>query len=242
MAANAEQFRNRPPMFFVESKQPTRPRRFVLDMDFYPPKEEFIYALIMACDTQKSRENCQKYKDEIDFLKSLGCTTLYVHADPALSEARICDDRLLVPCAETWEQLPKKVYSAFRYVRERGAIGVLKLDDDFRVLNKGLFTKEWLYLLTTDYAAFDLAPHANDFITTYHLGKCSTNQQPIVLEAGDYAGGPGYWVSGRFLQNMTTADYAGRLFEDHATGQAARRLKIPCINTHFRQRGIVDWD
>lgn len=160
--------------------------------------------------------------------------------DPSISDYKMEDDILYVPCADNYENLPQKVVAFYRYINENTDYDfVYKIDDDCFMNIENLFST---YFWNFDYFGRTVATSEKDLNRNWHDGKCQDQSLNEVPYARDYlgpwcGGGYGYFLSRKSLEVISgMSDYISTdLYEDKAIGDALRKKKItPQENKRYR--------
>ena len=131
---------------------------------------------------------------------------------------------LTVKTPDDYLSLPKKIYTAFKAIRETypDITHILKTDDDMDCNRSALVSQLDLYL-QYDYGGFIIKVPWH--MSTYHY-MYVPNSKPEPVEATDYATGRFYFVSARAVDHILLYKdlFWTRVFEDNIVGAALKNL------------------
>jgi hypothetical protein len=191
-----------------------------------------ICFLVLVCDRYKKRlEKVMKYL--LDFPYDF----FLIKANSNLKETILENNILTVNCEECYENLPKKIILAFKYLYKNTNYDYfLKIDDDIRInvenlhkfINKNFFNLDYLGAFAGGHVQLD-----------WHFGKCKNDKLNKKLYwngyNGDWCGGGFGYILSRYavflLLKKDNFEYIyNEIYEDKSIGDILRKEGIyPCF-------------
>ena len=156
-----------------------------------------------------------------------GFTVVFLFAglgqeNPQLFENSDGTYTLRVPTLECYELLSHKMELAYKYFSKSGCLGVLKIDDDIKILDKEQL-KLRLNLDGVDYYGISLGSFRSPPSKSLHINKYTLNLFKTLEVTNSnitYAGGPFYWVSAKTIDYIVN-DGLQYIYEDVSVGYVA---------------------
>lgn len=191
-------------------------------MDIFKDKK---VCLVLSCDRPYYRQRReQNYKTYMEF-KRLGFVVVFLFAG-LTDEAQLSENNdgtfiLRVPTLDVYELLSHKMELAYKFFLPLGCTGILKIDDDIKIINLDIlihFLDSNLYRY--DYIGISVGwfesnegdiPAVKKY--TLNIFKKFRHSKAKVT----YAGGPFYWVSFKAIEHIAK-DGLEFIFEDVSVG------------------------
>ena len=158
-----------------------------------------------------------------------------MRGDPRLVEERLDGTILTLPCDDSYEALPTKIFDGFTFLHALcNSCGILKIDDDLELHSSLPLEADRLAGLfgAHDYLGLALKHVHHD--RSWHFGKCASPVPPVYGKPfrNPWARGALYYVSARAL-GLLSEHYlrfpdclAGELYEDKAVGDVLYQMGI----------------
>lgn len=180
---------------------------------------------------------CDKYFDRMENIKihlnNFPYDYFLIKAEETLSNCQIINNILTVNCDECYENLPKKVILALKYLfKNTDFTHFLKIDDDIKI-NKENLQK---YIDNNFYNLDYLGAKAGGYVERdWHFGKCKNKDLNRKLYWNDYKG---YWCGGGYgyilsrkavfllLKKSNFEHIYNEIYEDKAIGDTLREEGI----------------
>jgi hypothetical protein len=217
-------------------------------MDTFKDKK---VCLVLSCDRPYYRERREKnYKTYLEFQR-LGFVVVFLFAG-LTDEAQVSENSdgtfiLRVPTLDVYELLSHKMELAYKFFSTVGCSGILKIDDDIKILDTTLLEMACSYYLDKcDYFGISIGssahiPNNNPlFIKKYSLNLFKNLRQ--IDTNIMYAGGPFYWVSSKTIEHIVK-DGLEFIYEDLSVGNLVKNhpeLKVAFDDSLYRK--AVNWD
>lgn len=182
--------------------------------------------LVLSCDRPYYRKRRESNYDTYRWFQQNGFSVVFLFAgvegdEPKLSENTDGTYTLRVPSLEVYELLSHKMELAYKFFNKSGCRGILKIDDDIKIINQDIlqhFVKTELY--KCDYLGISIGHYISDGNTALAIKKYSLNLFKTLRNAKaniKYAGGPFYWVSFKTIQHIAK-DGLEYIYEDVSVG------------------------
>lgn len=169
--------------------------------------------------------SCKKYQSRRDQQDLSGSIFgyLYFIGDPKLTEAKILDNIVFLPCEDGYEYLPHKTREMLRWILQNKpeVKFIFKTDDDIR-FNFGSLSENYKHVLNNMVDYSGNVVNTNGYVSTYHFGKCDSNINEKVVRVGkaSYCSGGGYFLSRRSAEIIVGSEIKEYIiFEDHFVGK-----------------------
>lgn len=214
--------------------------------------------VVLTCQKPKYVERKLAQIPTYEFLVSQGADVYILEGDTELTDVDVQDTitsgvkLLRVPVSESYEYIPKRLWASYQYLRTKGYHGILKIDDDIKIINKDAWKHLLPIMLGTTYTAINGVGGGEIpqklgaiVVNTYHWTKCENpimNYTYATYPAVNFAGGPCYWIGSQLLNVLRQADYEKCVFEDVSTGIAAMRNNIPLTTMVDLFKGTFEAD
>jgi hypothetical protein len=200
--------------------------------------------LVLSCDrpyyTTRRELNSETYK----WFQTNGFSVVFLFADPKQDTSTLILNldgsyTLRVPSLECYELLSHKMELAYKYFNNTGCSGILKIDDDIKILDKNELIKMVKLFNECDYYGITIGriapPTGSLSIRKYTLNLFKN----LKIDDGNlksrvgiaYAGGPFYWVSAKTI-NYISKEGLEYIYEDASVGNI--------INNHPELVNIID--
>ena len=153
-----------------------------------------------------------------------------VLGDAAADEAAFDGKFLKVPAPDNYESLTPKVLEAFTAVRRRfGLTGIVKIDDDTRVVSPPDYARIDKLISSTQYAGYATVGDPT-FDRCWHLGKCENLRDETYRKKfrGNWAGGPLYYLGPKAADHVVRdylfypAEFDSEIYEDKVIGDTLK--------------------
>ena len=196
--------------------------------------------------------SCEKYLEKARQAQAglkgryFGIEPIIVRGDATASEESAHGSIVTLPCDDSYEGLPAKIFNALTFFHELGAThGVLKIDDDLELHPMPSLQALELSNVFASLAYAGCALRHLNHDRSWHFGKCLT---PVPAVYGKpftnaWARGALYYVSGPSLA-LLSRHYLrfpgcidGELYEDKAVGDVLYQLGVGV--THFPLESIL---
>jgi len=186
--------------------------------------------LVLSCDRpyykQRRESNYKTYR----WFQQNGFSVVFLFAgvegdEPKLSENSDGTYILRVPSLEVYELLSHKMELAYKFFSKSGCDGILKIDDDIKIINADKL-KDFIYteLNKYDYLGISIGNFISDGNALLAVKKYNLNLFKTLRSAKAnivYAGGPFYWVSFKTIQYIAQ-DGLEYICEDVSVGNVVR--------------------
>jgi hypothetical protein len=186
-----------------------------------------LVILVLTCKRPYYEQRLQKNSETFETLANLG-VIVYCYANPALKELTLQKNNtsygLEVPCLENYNNLSNKISLAYQYFSKTNCKGVLKIDDDAKIISPSIFQKE-LMDLVSKYDYFGVSERTilkRDGFLKYNTGAnfidhVYENIYHKIDYNIHYFEGPFYFVSKKALLAINKVGIS-ILYEDVAVG------------------------
>ena len=206
---------------------------------------------MVSCDRPYYRQRRElNYKTYMEFQR-IGFVVVFLFAgltdDAKLSENSDGTFILRVPTLDMYELLSHKMELAYKYFSEVGCSGILKIDDDIKIINAAHLEKACSYYLDKcDYFGISIGSSGNIpknsplFIKKHSLNLFKNLR--LIDTNIIYAGGPFYWVSSKTIEHIVK-DGLEFVYEDLSVGNLVKNhpeLKVAFDDSLYRK--VVNWD
>ena len=180
---------------------------------------------------KRLRDSMEQYK----MITQHGFKVLFLYGDSEIQAPEIRTEEwgecLYVPLEDTYYNLTHKMIYAYRFLLEKGVVGVLKIDDDTTIKNYDIFNTTFR---SYDYAGADCGKLWPE---TIQLKDMSYTVTEVVF----YFGGPFYWLSFKGLGQVVRTGYKYPA-EDLNMGYAINLDESLLVgNMEFKKKGHVSW-
>jgi len=201
--------------------------------------------LVLSCDRPYYRQRRESNYDTYRWFQRNGFSVVFLFAglgkdEPELSENGDGTYTLRVPSLEVYELLSHKMELAYRFFSKSGCSGILKIDDDIKVVNPQILS----HLLDSharlyDYFGLTIGSACSKGHDTIYIKKYTINlfkKLRVVTQDFEYAGGPFYWVSSKVIDHIAN-DGLEYIYEDASVGYVVNNhadLKKIFVPSAFR--------
>jgi hypothetical protein len=217
-------------------------------MDTFKDKK---VCLVLSCDRPYYKERReQNYKTYMEFQR-LGFVVVFLFAG-LTDEAQLSENSdgtfiLRVPTLDVYELLSHKMELAYKFFLTAGCSGILKIDDDIKIINPTVLEMACFhYLDKCDYFGICLGNSANcPKNSPLDIKKYSLNLFKNLRQIDTsilYAGGPFYWVSSKTIEYIVK-DGLEFVYEDLSVANVVKNhpeLKVAFDECLYRK--VIDWD
>ena len=217
-------------------------------MDIFKDKK---VCLVLSCDRPYYRQRReQNYKTYMEFQR-LGFVVVFLFAG-LTDEAQLSENSdgtfiLRVPTLDVYELLSHKMELAYKFFSTVGSSGILKIDDDIKIIDTKLLKMTCSYYLDiSDYFGISIGSSGNiPKNTPLSIKKYSLNLFKNLRHIDTnimYAGGPFYWVSSKTIEHIVK-DGLEFVYEDLSVGNVVNNH--PELNVLFNDtlnNKIVEWN
>jgi hypothetical protein len=216
-------------------------------MDTFKDKK---VCLVLSCDRPYYKERReQNYKTYIEFQR-LGFVVVFLFAG-LTDEAQLSENSdgtfiLRVPTLDVYELLSHKMELAYKFFSPLGCSGILKIDDDIKIVDIPLLEMTCSYYLDiSDYFGISIGNSGNTpknhplYIKKYSLNLFKSLRQIDINLL--YAGGPFYWVSSKTIEYIAK-DGLEFVYEDLSVGNVVKNhpeLKVAFNDSLYRN--VINW-
>ena len=182
--------------------------------------------LVLSCDRPYYRKRRESNYDTYRWFQQNGFSVVFLFAgvegdEPKLSENTDGTYTLRVPSLEVYELLSHKMELAYKFFNNSGCRGILKIDDDIKLLNKqGLSHLLNVHTSLYDYFGLSISTGCSNGLEKICIKKFSINlfkKLRIITSNFQYAGGPFYWVSSNVIKHLAN-DGLEYIYEDASVG------------------------
>jgi len=187
--------------------------------------------LVLSCDRPYYKKRRESNYETYRWFQTNGFAIVFLFADPTQGESQISENRdgtytLRVQSLEVFELLSHKMELAYKYFAGSGCIGILKIDDDIKIVDtKYLAEYLQVHLPTCDYLGISIEYTANTRKNqplsirkyTLNLFKGLTQKVSDIT----YAGGPFYWISSKTIEHIAR-DGLEFVYEDVSVGNVVK--------------------
>jgi hypothetical protein len=219
--------------------------------------------LILTCDKPYYKNRLEKNKQTIDYLKSLGFCIVYLYGDitksDSLEQINTSEFVLTVSVQDSYECLSLKMYKAYVFLQESKCKGILKLDDDTKILNTQLFEAiilnqleciDYVGIEKSDYTYINVVFYNKINSIEYKLHETQIKNPllpftkrlfTVVDTPFQYMAGPFYWISNKALQYICkdTFEY---IDEDASVGYCIQKYSDLTVQSNDMLKGVcVSW-
>jgi len=200
--------------------------------------------LVLSCDRPYYNERRERNYETYKWFQDNGFVVVFLFAnlngdDPQLSENGDGTFILRVPSLDVYELLSHKMELAYRYFSKTGCSGILKIDDDIKILNgRKLSISLENNICKHDYSGISASRlnFQNKDGGSLTIKKYTLNLfKNLRLEDKDivYVGGPFYWVSSNTIECIAN-DGLEFIYEDASVGYVA-------MNNSELSRSFNEW-
>ena len=190
-----------------------------------------IVVVIITC-FKKIQQATQQQNTWVRELQHLGIRCLFVAGDPSIKYPELTGNYLILPCEDSYECLPKKVFYAFSFVyRHYSFKYIYKVDDDAYV--NGIYFMYLHRILDGHHYLGKGKTVGPDFNRYWHKGKCSKphlNKLPYpvtrITPGVTYARGEaGYFLSREAIKSLFPYEQyiISDLYEDKVIGDCLEK-------------------
>lgn len=189
-----------------------------------------LVVFVVSC--RKNRHRQQAIRDSwAKDARNANIEVCFVEGHAAQREPVLVDDRLILPCPDTYEYLSHKVWHAFKAVLAfYDADFIMKIDDDCLLNPQKLL--EFRYE-DFDYMGSDINAGSRTALDWHHSAVSNRQLGELIFELDAeqtwYDGQGGYILSRRAAQTLAStplADYQ-HMLEDYATGRVMSLAGFP---------------
>ena len=187
--------------------------------------------LVLSCDRPYYKKRRESNYETYTWFQKNGFAVVFLFADPTQGESQVSENSdgtyiLRVPSLEVYELLSHKMELAYKYFATSGCMGVLKIDDDIKIIDEKALTEYLeMYIPTCDYSGISIAYTANIrenqalAIRKYNINLFKTLRQ--IKSDITYAGGPFYWISSKTIEHIAR-DGLEFIYEDVSVGNVVK--------------------
>jgi hypothetical protein len=186
--------------------------------------------LVLSCDRPYYKQRRESNYETYRWFQQNGFSVVFLFAgvegdEPKLSENSDGTYILRVPSLEVYELLSHKMELAYKFFSKSGCEGILKIDDDIKIVNADKL-KDFIYtnLNQYDYLGISIGNFISDGNALLAVKKYNLNLFKSLRSAKAnivYAGGPFYWVSLKTIQYIAQ-DGLEYICEDVSVGNVVR--------------------
>jgi hypothetical protein len=186
--------------------------------------------LVLSCDRPYYKQRRESNYETYRWFQQNGFSVVFLFAGvegdgPKLSENSDGTYILRVPSLEVYELLSHKMELAYKFFSKSGCEGILKIDDDIKIVNTGILN-HFIHteLNKYDYLGISIGNFVSDGNALLAVKKYNLNLFKTLRSAKAnivYAGGPFYWVSFKTIQYIAQ-DGLEYICEDVSVGNVVR--------------------
>jgi hypothetical protein len=186
--------------------------------------------LVLSCDRPYYKQRRESNYETYRWFQQNGFSVVFLFAgvegdEPKLSENSDGTYILRVPSLEVYELLSHKMELAYKFFSKSGCDGILKIDDDIKIINADKL-KDFIYteLNKYDYLGISIGNFISDGNALLAVKKYNLNLFKTLRSTKAnivYAGGPFYWVSFKTIQYIAQ-DGLEYICEDVSVGNVVR--------------------
>ncbi len=200
--------------------------------------------LVLSCDRPYYKARRESNYETYRWFQQNEFSVVFLFAgvegdQPKLSENSDGTYILRVPSLEVYELLSYKMELAYKFFSNSGCKGILKIDDDIKILNTRILY-DILKVNTSMYDYFGITVsrgcskgNENLYIKKYTLNLFK--KFSLITDNFEYAGGPFYWISYKTLGHIAN-DGLEYMYEDASVGYVVKNhveLTKACIPSAF---------
>ena len=186
--------------------------------------------LVLSCDRPYYKQRRESNYETYRWFQQNGFSVVFLFAGvegdgPKLSENSDGTYILRVPSLEVYELLSHKMELAYKFFSKSGCEGILKIDDDIKIVNTGILN-HFIHteLNKYDYLGISIGNFVSDGNALLAVKKYNLNLFKTLRSTKAnivYAGGPFYWVSFKTIQYIAQ-DGLEYICEDVSVGNVVR--------------------